>query len=100
VRGRILVVAVGRSAERLAALEAEFGLGIEPASCDVTDEAQIADLAVRPPTVRIVVDNAGDSAAAPIGSETLGGWQRILEVDATSALMVTRAFSPGMVAVG
>jgi NAD(P)-dependent dehydrogenase (short-subunit alcohol dehydrogenase family) len=94
------VVAAGRSAENLAVVRAKLGPQVQPVRCDVTDEAQVARLAARVGAIDVLVNNAGDAAAAPIEKETLDGWRRMLEVNATSAFLVTRAFLPGMLAAG
>ena len=74
------------------------------AHCDVTDAGQIAALAKaaheRLGTADILVNNAGASSSAPVPRIMLEEWQRLFAVNATSTLLATQAFLPGMLERG
>ncbi|HYL21270.1 MAG TPA: SDR family oxidoreductase [Gemmatimonadales bacterium] len=69
-------------------------------SCDVTDPANVAALALAAEShlghVDILVNNAGVSHSAPLRKTTLEDWNRILAVNATGTFLCTQAFLPGM----
>ncbi|HEY6110368.1 MAG TPA: SDR family NAD(P)-dependent oxidoreductase, partial [Gemmatimonadales bacterium] len=72
--------------------------------CDVTDAGHIAALArtahERLGTADILVNNAGASSSAPVTRIMLEEWQRLFAVNATSTLLATQAFLPGMLERG
>lgn len=74
------------------------------AHCDVTDAGHIAALArtahERLGTADILVNNAGASSSAPVARIMLEEWQRLFAVNATSTLLATQAFLPGMMERG
>lgn len=72
--------------------------------CDVTDAGHVAALArtahERLGTADILVNNAGASSSAPVTRIMLEEWQRLFAVNATSTLLATQAFLPGMLERG
>ncbi len=68
--------------------------------CDVTDEASVARLGKDARRalgqVEILVNNAGDSASAPLRKIELSDWQRMLAVNATGTFLCTRELAPEM----
>jgi NAD(P)-dependent dehydrogenase (short-subunit alcohol dehydrogenase family) len=87
------VVALGRDAEALRALEA---LGVATAQCDVTDEAAVTAAFAAAGPVDVLVNNAGMAESAPLHRTTLELWERHLAVNATGAFLCMRAAIPGM----
>jgi NAD(P)-dependent dehydrogenase (short-subunit alcohol dehydrogenase family) len=74
------------------------------ATCDVTDEQAVSELASeaveRLGQVDILVNNAGLASSAPIHRTSLEEWDRVLAVNATGAFLCTRAFLEPMVKRG
>ncbi len=68
--------------------------------CDVTDEASVRRLGERARDhlggIDVLVNNAGDGAAAPLSKITLDDWNRMLAVNATGAFLCAREFAPAM----
>ena len=50
--------------------------------------------------VQILVNNAGIASSAPVHRQDLGGWNRIMAVNATGTFLCTRAFMPDMLEAG
>ncbi|GAA1655100.1 SDR family oxidoreductase [Fodinicola feengrottensis] len=92
------VAAVGRSAERLTALEKE--LPVQGYRCDVTDPDQVAALAGELTSVAVVVNNAGMASTARFEQTTVDSWDEQIRVNATSAFLVSQAFLPQLRAAG
>lgn len=72
--------------------------------CDVADPASIAHAfeearAVSGP-VHILVNNAGQSLAAPFGETSLEVWNHLLAVNLTGAFLCTQQVLPAMLAAG
>jgi NAD(P)-dependent dehydrogenase (short-subunit alcohol dehydrogenase family) len=88
------VIAVGRTAERLAPLQ------VETRVCDVTDEDAVAAVFAEVGAVDVLVNNAGMGESAPLGATTLESWQRHFDVNATGPFLCMRAVVPGMRARG
>ncbi len=47
--------------------------------------------------VDLVVNNAGIGDAAPVGEETLEGWERVMRTNLTAAFLVSRAALPSLI---
>ena len=86
-----------------AALRAE-GATADAATCDVSSEQSVADLAnyARQTFGRIdiLVNNAGVAMAAPVVRTSLADWNRMFEVNATGAFLCMKAFLPAMLEAG
>jgi NAD(P)-dependent dehydrogenase (short-subunit alcohol dehydrogenase family) len=74
--------------------------GVGRATCDVTDEQQVAELFESVGPVDVLVNNAGLAEGAPLSRTTLDAWRRHLEVNATGAFLCTRAVLAGMIERG
>jgi NAD(P)-dependent dehydrogenase (short-subunit alcohol dehydrogenase family) len=68
--------------------------------CDVADRGQVAKLAADAEAafgrLDILVNNAGMNAPQPIDAVDDPTWDRVLEVNLSSAMALTRAVAPGM----
>jgi short-subunit dehydrogenase len=88
-------------AQNTAAAVRTTGARADVAVCDLSDaartEAFCAETRARRP-VDVLVSNAGIAVVAPFGKTTDRDWDRLLEVNLRSALRLTRAFLPDMVA--
>lgn len=85
---------------RAAATAAEVAAGIPGAIAapfDVTDEAAVADAASQLGPVDILVNNAGMTLRGSLEACSLEDWRRVLDVNVTSAFLVSRAFAPAMI---
>jgi gluconate 5-dehydrogenase len=89
----------GRTSEACEAAAAELD-GAFPAPFDVTDEASIAAGLAAIGQIDILVNNAGINVRAPLEAFSLEDWQRVLDVNLTSAFLVSRAVVPGMIERG
>lgn len=101
--GGLDVVVTGRDTAALHAVAAEareLGSTITPEPCDVTEERDVVGVVERHGPVRVLVNNAGIAASAPLERTTLEAWRRLLDVNATGAFLCTRAVLPGMRAAG
>ncbi len=93
-----------RSEEELKKAAAEIGEGlsvkVEGMVADMVDRAQVKNLAVeaekRLGKVDILVNNAGSNAPQAIDEITDEAWDRIVELDLTSCMALSRALVPGM----
>ncbi|NBE08545.1 SDR family NAD(P)-dependent oxidoreductase [Paragemmobacter ruber] len=103
---RVAITATtGRVHARAAELIAE-GLDVTAHVADLTEAEQVARLADAVGPVDVLVNNAGmGSVGAP--AEQVGfldldpdQWRRAMDASLTTAVLVTRAFLPGMVAQG
>lgn len=87
----------------VAALRAE-GFSAEGRLFDVTKAAEIEhalrDLVSGPRAIDILINNAGIHRRAPLESMPLEVWQAVIDVNLTSAFLVTRAVVGGMLARG
>jgi gluconate 5-dehydrogenase len=89
----------GRSAEAAEAVARELS-GAIAAPFDVTDEASVAQGVAPVGAVDVLVNNVGVTLRKPLLEWTLEEWNRILEVNLTSAFLVARAVVPGMIERG
>ena len=100
------VIATGRRAERLAALEAECaGLPLHTAVLDVRDKAAIdAVLAGLPEAFRaidVLVNNAGLAlGTAPAPDASLADWETMVDTNIKGLMYMTHAVLPDMLARG
>ena len=101
------VVVSARSTDQIEAVAAEIraaGGTAMAIAADVTDppalEAMLADADDRLGGIDILVNNAGAASSAPLHRTTLDEWHRLLELNATSAFVATRAAVPGMLTRG
>lgn len=99
----INLVLLGRSADKLAALEKELSpLGITAQSwvVDLSDLPQVkskleaAIAAVGP--VDILINNAGMGYTGALGAMSLTDWQQVMDLNLTSAWLCMQAVLPGM----
>ncbi len=101
----IITSTTGRIFARAAELRAE-GFRVTAHQADLTDPVAVARLADAAGPVDILVNNAGmGSVAAPAEQRPFlmldhEGWRRAMDVSLTTAVLVTRAVLPGMVARG
>ncbi len=89
----------GRSAEAAEAVARELS-GAIAAPFDVTDEASVAQGVAPVGAVDVLVNNVGVTLRKPLLEWSLEEWNRILEVNLTSAFLVARAVVPGMIERG
>ncbi len=100
-----IVATTGRIFLRAAELAAE-GFAVTAHQADLTEPLAVAGLAEALGPVAVLVNNAGmGSVAEPAESAgflslTPEKWRRALDVSLTSAVLVTQAFLPGMLAAG
>jgi len=97
------VVAVGRRADRLAALADRLGPRLHPLALDVTDRAGVdAALAALPAAfgaVDVLVNAAGMALGLePAPRASLDDWDRMIETNCRALVSMTRTLLPGMVA--
>ncbi|MCX6953686.1 MAG: SDR family oxidoreductase [Verrucomicrobia bacterium] len=64
---------------------------------DVTKSAEIDAALAEVGPLNILINNAGIHRRAPLESMPLEAWQAVLDVNLTSAFLVTRAVVPGMI---
>lgn len=97
------VIGTGRRAERLQALQAEFGERFLPLAFDVSDPKQTeAALAQRPAawqSVDLLVNNAGLALGLdPAQKADLQDWYQMIDTNIKGLVTVTRLILPEMVA--
>jgi len=90
--------------EAVAAELAEAGLDAHFARLDVTDAKSVQALAATAKDklgqVDILVNNAGIATSAPVKTQSLEGWNRVMAVNATGTFLCTQAFVVEMAARG
>lgn len=83
------------------ALRAE-GMRVTTAAFNVAREnevvAGVAALETAAGPIDVLVNNAGIHRRAPLARMSLADWQAVLDVNLTSAFLVSRAVAPGMIA--
>jgi gluconate 5-dehydrogenase len=89
----------GRSRDACEAVAAGLD-GAVAAAFDVTDEAAISAGVAALGEIDILVNNAGMQMRRPLEQFSLAEWQRIMEVNVTSAFLVARAVAPQMIERG
>lgn len=101
-RGAIVVL-LDRDAEQLASRAAELVAGGHRAfafPCDLTDAAAVAAVAKTVASahggqVDALVNAAGGFAmSGPLAESDVGGWQKMIAINLTTAFLATRAFLP------
>jgi len=97
------VIATGRRAERLQALQNELGATLMPFQLDVTDAdaagALPGSLPVGWQEVDVLVNNAGLAlGTAPAFQAELEDWERMVATNVVGLIRLTHAVLPGMVA--
>jgi 3-hydroxy acid dehydrogenase/malonic semialdehyde reductase len=98
------IIAVGRRADRLAALQAELGVDrVLPLTLDVRDragiEAAMATLPADWAAIDVLVNNAGLAMGLePAQSANLDDWDAMIDTNCKGLTYMTRAVLPGMVA--
>jgi NAD(P)-dependent dehydrogenase (short-subunit alcohol dehydrogenase family) len=92
------VTIMGRNADRLQA--AADAIGAQPVVCDVTDPDAVTAAFGQCGAVDILVNNAGNAESAPFHRTTHDLWQRMLDVNLTSAYLCCQAVVGGMVERG
>jgi len=85
----------GEAAERTAALCAGRGGG-RAERCDVTEAADLADLAERTGPVDVLVNNAGVGMTGRFADMTVDDWRWIRSVNLDGVVHACAAFGPGM----
>lgn len=106
-QGHRLVIAAtsGRIHARAAELSAE-GAEVRAFQGDLTEAAQVDQLADLAGPVDILINNAGMTSlsdpitAKPFAEMTMAEWRRQIDISLTSAVLVTRAVLPGMLTRG
>jgi gluconate 5-dehydrogenase len=71
--------------------------GAVAAPFDVTNEAEVAEAVAALGRIDVLVNNVGMTMRKPLEEWSLDEWRRILDVNVTSAFLVTRAVVPGMI---
>jgi NAD(P)-dependent dehydrogenase (short-subunit alcohol dehydrogenase family) len=99
---------MGRTTAALEAHAAEIGrahgVRARGVGVDVGDPAEVgrafAEAVAHAGPVGILVNNAGQSDAAPFEDVTVEHWERLLRVNLTGPFLCSRAVVPGMIAAG
>jgi gluconate 5-dehydrogenase len=89
----------GRTAETVEARAAEID-GAVAAPFDVTDRAAVDAGVAALGRVDVLVNNTGMTLRKPLVELEADEWQRLLDVNLTSAFLVARAVAPGMIERG
>ncbi len=102
VRDGHRVIAIGRRADRLHALQREMGEAVLPLPLDVTDAAAVAALPGSLPAgwaeVDVLVNNAGLAlGVSPAQQASLADWDTMVATNVSGMIRLTHALLPGMV---
>jgi NADP-dependent 3-hydroxy acid dehydrogenase YdfG len=91
------VVCAARRVDRIAALADE--IGGTPVACDVTDAAQVSDLAAAVGArCDLLVNNAGGAVGQePVAEADLDAWQAMYAANVLGAAAVTKALLPALI---
>ena len=97
------VIATGRRADRLAALQAELGDAVHAACFDIRDEAAMrAALDALPEPFRgidLLVNNAGlAQGTKPAQDALLSDWKTMIDTNVTALVTLTHALLPTLIA--
>ncbi len=94
------VYCAARRSDRVESLALE--IGGTPVTCDVTSDADVAELAARVgPSLDVLVNNAGGAfGASPVAEADTGEWQRMYDVNVIGLVRVTKALLPALVTSG
>jgi NAD(P)-dependent dehydrogenase (short-subunit alcohol dehydrogenase family) len=95
-------VICGRTQPDLDEVAREIGgaaVRVDLADRGATDEA-LAAVGRNEGRIDVLVNNAGVAESAPLARTDDAMWDRILELDVTSAFRLTRALAPGMIEAG
>lgn len=101
----VITATTGRIFARAAELAAE-GFRVTAHQADLTDPVQVARMADAVGPVAVLVNNAGmGSVQEPAQSQGFlqiapDQWRRAMDISLTTAVLVTQAFLPGMLAAG
>ena len=103
VRDGHRVIATGRRADRLQALQRELGEAVLPLPLDVTDAGAVAALPGSLPAewaeVDVLVNNAGLAlGVSPAQQASLADWDMMVGTNVSGLIHLTHALLPGMVA--
>ncbi len=103
VRDGHRVIATGRRADRLQALQQELGEAVLPMPLDVTNAAAVATLPDSLPAewaeVDVLVNNAGLAlGVSPAQQANVADWDTMVATNVTGLIHLTRALLPGMMA--
>ena len=89
----------GRTAEAVEAVVAGLH-GSVAAPFDVTDEAEVSRALARLGALDVLVNNAGMTLRRPLVDLELAEWRHVLDVNLTSAFLVSHTVAPGMIERG
>ncbi|MEJ7790869.1 MAG: glucose 1-dehydrogenase [Gaiellaceae bacterium] len=89
----------GRTMQAVEAVAARIESAVG-APFDVTDEAAVARAVAALGPVDILVNNTGMALRRPLVDLELDEWRQVLDVNLTSAFLVSRAVVPGMIERG
>lgn len=93
------VIVMGRTEAEITSVAREVGgiaIAVDLAHRQSTDAA-LARVAEKAARIDILVNNAGIAESAPLSRSSDEMWDRLIEINATSAFRLCRAFVPAMV---
>jgi len=94
------VYACARNTDSLTQLSSEYGSKVVLLKLDVTDEVQVADVAVKATDVTLLINNAGVLLGGDVITGDLADARKEFEVNYWGLQQMTRAFSPILKANG